>query len=104
MVIQEIRARERADVEWEVACTSQGTFRVTNVGADLAHKVSVEVWSRDEIEKTCVNKLDAHGRVDLALPRRVAHGPDPVGGLPDLYRRPALAFPFRSPRWTILTV
>lgn len=52
MVVQEIRARERADVEWQVECTSQGKFRVTNVGADAARNVGVEMWSRNEIEKT----------------------------------------------------
>lgn len=89
MVLQEIRARERADVEWQVECTRQGNFRVTNVGADAARKVTVEMWSRSEIEKTRAKRLNARDHLDLVLPGRVAHGPDPVEGLPEPYPRPS---------------
>lgn len=88
MVVQELRARERADVEWQVECTSQGNFRVTNVGADTARKVIVEMWSHSEIERTRAKKLAAQDHLDLELPGRVAHGPDPVEGLPEPYPRP----------------
>jgi hypothetical protein len=89
MVVQEIRARERADIEWQVECTSQGSFRVTNVGADAAHNVTVEMWSLSEIERIRAKKLDALDYLELKLPDRVAGGPDPVEGLPEPYPRPA---------------
>lgn len=89
MVIQEIRSRERADVEWQVESTTQGTFRVTNLGADAARNVTVEMWSRTELERTHAKQLDAQGHLDLELPGRAARGPDPVEGLPEPYPRPA---------------
>ena len=88
LIVQEVRARERADVEWQVERTSQGVFRVTNVGADAARNVGVEMWSRDEIEKVRANKVGAHDHLDLELPGRVVHGPEPVEGLPEPYPRP----------------
>lgn len=88
MVVQEFRARERADVEWEVARIGEGEFRVTNVGADIARQVRVEMWSADELKTANTRKLKSRGELVLRLPSRAARGPDPVDHLPEPYPRP----------------
>jgi hypothetical protein len=93
MAVQELRARERADVEWQVERTSQGVFRITNVGEDATRHVTVEMWSRDEIETARAKRLDAGEHLSLELPGRVTRGSDHVEGLPEPYPRDPPASP-----------
>ena len=79
---QELRARARDDVEWDVERIEQGVFALRNSGQDTAHKVTVEMWTDQEIERLTVKKVESGDVVRVTLPKRKATGPLPVDGLP----------------------
>lgn len=84
---QELRARDRGDIVWEVTPSSQGVFVVRNTGQDVARHVRIEAWTRHELEQSSHRLIAADEHVKVTLPLRQKSGPDPVD-VPKPYPRP----------------